>query len=588
MKNKLQRYCIPLATSCLLTGVAVSTPIAVAAESAGLNSKDVAELLKRLQTMEAQLASSRQDISQLKSALADKTRDSGNDTDVTQADSAATEGNDEWGEPDIAGAQTGRDDEARRRLTEIETDIRKMKSVAVREEEERKGKVGFEFSGKYKVQFNSRNNFDLGNAQQSWDFDNRNFFDQRFQLQVDASYEDFLVRLLLDKGNFTFDWKEDSEGTLERWGDFESVNTTLVRELYGQYTNEHFMARIGRQNWDEGYGVVVQGPINSFRLQVPVFSAASITAGYLSLAGGWTDYTDFSTTGPPAGTRENVLFSDTRLDAYYLDFDLRPSRNSWIRPFLMKAVDGGEAGDADLNLDKDFNAATTPRDGGFNPLWSGIAGSVDIDRWRMEGEAVWLTGGYTEDRDIDANALLFRAERSFSRSKSLGEWSLGFELGRGSGNGVNDSATGDYKYFTGLSLCRDRHKFGEIFSEDIRAGYFLWDSNLANITYLRLDTTLKPAKGLSITPSIARIWTTEDVFEGRGPIRDWSNGTSTSTNLTNDVGWELDIAARYQHRKWLEMFANIGYFQPGAVYARPDGTIPGAAYEVVVGLELIY
>jgi hypothetical protein len=587
MMSKLHKYYIPLATSCLLTGVAVSPPMAVAAESPGLNSADVSELVKRLQTMEAQLASSQRDISQLKAALAEKGETDANNTG--QPLPVAAESDDEWGEPDIAGAQTGRDDEARRRLTEIETDLRKMKSVAVTEEEERKGKVGFEFSGKYKVQFNSHNNFNLDNPNQSWDFDNRSFFDQRFQLQVDASYEDFLVRLLLDKGNLTFDWKEDSEGTLERWGDFESVNATLVRELYGQYTNEHFMARIGRQNWDEGYGVVVQGPINGLRFQLPVFSGASITAGYLSLAGGWTDYTDFSASGgPPAGTRENLLFSDTRLDAYYLDFDLRPSRTSWIRPFILKTVDRGDSGDADLNLDKDFNAATTPRDGGFNPLWTGIAGSVDYDRWRLEGEAVWLTGGYTEDRDIDANALLFRAERSFTRTKSLGEWSLGFELGRGSGNGVNDSATDDYKYFTGLSLCRDRHKFGEIFSEDIRAGYFLWDSNLANITYLRLDTTLMPKKGITITPSVARIWTTEDVFEGRGPIRDWSNGTSTSTNLTNDVGWELDIAARYQHRKWLEMFANIGYFQPGAVYARPDGSIPGAAYEVVVGLELIY
>jgi hypothetical protein len=77
MMSKLHKYYIPLATSCLLTGVAVSPPMAVAAESPGLNSADVSELVKRLQTMEAQLASSQRDISQLKAALAEKVMTNG-------------------------------------------------------------------------------------------------------------------------------------------------------------------------------------------------------------------------------------------------------------------------------------------------------------------------------------------------------------------------------------------------------------------------------------------------------------------------------------------------------------------------------
>lgn len=500
---------------------------------------------------------------------------------------------DEWAEPEVIESTEGRDEEARRRVTELETQLRKMQAQAAKEDQEKAGKVQFDFSGKYKVRLNSRDNFNLNNPAQQWAFDNKVFFDHRFQLQIDASYEESSLRLLLDKGNFVADWKEDGEGTLERWGDLSTVNAALVRELFYQYTTSNVLLRLGRQNWDEGHGMVLQGPTDALRLQLPLgkwpWGQATLTAGYIAPFGAWRSFDTFlASGGPPAGNHEEVFSTRSELDVYYLDFEVRPARGLRLKPFLIKTTDRGALGDADLNLDKDFDATTLPRDGGFNPIWYGIVAAAEFDNWRFETEMISLNGDFAQSRDIDAHALYFRSETDLGDSKSLRKRSLGLELGMGSGNRISDSAIGTVRDFSGLSLCRDRHKYGEIYSEDIRAGYFLWESNLANITYFRLDTQLVFNNRLVVTPSFTRIWTTEDVFEGRGPIGDWSVGNATSTRTTNDVGWEVDLSLRYPLKKRVEGFLSFGYFNPGAVYARFDGSEADPAIELIIGAELVF
>ena len=556
-----------------------------------------AEFLQRLQELEAQVARLKAEIARLQAEL------SGKDKSKTDATSNATAGegqpplstdeqaaSQEWDEPDVAKKQEGRDEEARRRLTALETQLRKLTAEAAKQEEESKNKTKFDFSGKYKAQINSRNNLNLDNPRQQWEFDNTTYFEHRYSLQIDAVYESLLTRLALDKGNFMFDWKEDSEGTLERWGQFQTVNSTLVRELFVQYTGP-FMFRIGRQNWDVGQKLVLEGPVDGVRLQFPLgrlpWGQTTLSGGYIAVAGGWQSYTDFlASGGPPAGNREAVLSASNKLDAYYLDLDIRPSRSLGLKPYVLKVADRGGSGDADLNLDKDFMATTTPRDGGFQPLWTGISVSADLNVLKLDGEIVWLSGDYTNDRSVQANALLLQATRDFGKVGFLHDLSVGFQFGRGSGNGTDDSSTGTLRNFGGLFLCRERRKFGNIFSEDIRAGYFLWDSNLSNITYARLDTTLRPFKDLELTPSVTKIWTTEKVFEGRGPVSDWSRGTATSTSLTRDVGLEIDLNVTYHMLKNLDGFFSIGYFRPGAVYARPDGSDAEPAVEVILGTEV--
>lgn len=537
------------------------------------------EILRRLQELENQVAQFRSETERLKAELAKR------DAKAAPAGTAPKSGGDEWDEPEVERKAEGRDEEARRRLLVLETQMRKTSAEAAKQAEEAQGKIRWDFSGKYKAKLNSRHNFNLDNPLQEWRFDNATFFDHRFQLGIEASRESLLAKLVLDKGNFVFDWKEGGEGTQERWGEFQTVNSALVRELYAQYTGP-FMLRVGRQSWDVG-GIVLEGPMDSIRLQYPFgqlpWGQTTLTAAYMAIAGGWSSYANFG--AGPAGDRSAVLNAANKLDSYYLDMEIRPAKGLRLKPYLLKVRDRGGAGDADLNLDKDFNAATSPRDGRFNPLWTGVSAAAELQGLQLDVQAVWLSGDITATQKVSAGALLLKAVRDFGRVGALKNFALELELGRGSGNGTDNPTAGTLHNFNALFLCRDRHKFGNIFSEDIRAGYFTWDSNLSNITYVRLGAPFEPIAALKVTPSLTRVWTTRAVFEGRGPVFDWSKGIATSTNLTRDVGWEADLNASYPLMKSLDGFLSAGYFRPGAVYARPDGTRPKAAFEAIIGGE---
>ncbi|MCX7148235.1 MAG: alginate export family protein [Rhodocyclales bacterium] len=556
------------------------------------------EVLRRLQELEAQVTQYREETGRLRAELAQRPgatpageRVGAGGTAAKPAGGKTAAVGGEWDELEVDKKAEGRDDEARRRLLVLETQNRKSTAEIAKREEAQKDKVQFDFSGKYKAQVNSRHNFDLGNPLQRWKYDNNTFVDHRFSLQIDATYEALLTRLVLDKGNFVSDWKEDSEGTLERWGQFRTPSSPLVRELFVQYTSPEFMARVGRQTWDIGQRIVLEGPMDGIRFQVPLgqlpWGQTTLSAGYMAVPGGYSSYATFNATGGRlGGTRQEIFGASNSLDAFYADLDIRASRALRVKPYLLKVVDRGGAGDPDMNLDKDFNATTLPRDGQFRPLWAGVTASAEFASWKFDAEAVSLTGDYAAGRKLSANALLLKAMRDFGKVGSLTNLSAGLQFGRGSGNETSDPINGTVRNYNALFMCPERHKFGNIFSEDIRAGYYVWDSNLSNVTYVRVDTTLEPRHGLKLTPSLTRIWTTSEVFKGRGPVNDWSQGTATSFDKTRDVGWELDLNVGFPIYKHVDGFIALGYFKPGAVYTLPDGSKPKAAKEVVFRAEV--
>jgi len=141
------------------------------------------------------------------------------------------------------------------------------------------------------------------------------------------------------------------------------------------------------------------------------------------------------------------------------------------------------------------------------------------------------------------------------------------------------------KDFTALFLCKDRRKFGNIFSEDLHAGFFLADSNLANVTFLRGITRIEPIKNWRMELALSRFRTTENVLEGRGPVGDWSLGTSVSAETTRDIGWEIDWNLDFPLYKRLTGFVEAAYFISGAAYQLPDGRDAGNASKVVLGTE---
>ena len=590
----------------LIAGCAIiSSGAAGQAQAAAVEKKPVAakqrtaesEVLRRLRELEAQVSQFREETLRLRAELAQKQgvvpaaeKVGAGATAAKPVASKAAAAGGEWDEPEVDKKAEGRDEEARRRLLVLETQAKKSSAEIAKREEAQKDKVAFDFSGKYKVQANSRHNFNLSNPGQQGKYDNNSFFDHRFSLQIDATYEALLTRLVLDKGNFVSDWKEDSEGTLERWGQLQTAGSQLVRELFVQYTGP-FMVRAGRQSWDVGQRITLEGPMDGIRFQYPFgqlpWGQTTLSAGYMAVAGGWGSYNNFNATGGRlGGNRQEIFGASNKLDAYYADLDIRASRALRFKPYLIKVADRGGSGDADLNLDKDFNAATAPRDGSFRPLWAGLSVSADFAPWKLDAEAVSLTGDYAAGRKLSANALLLKAMRDFGKMGALGNLSAGLQFGRGSGNGTNDTNSGTMRNFNALFMCRERDKFGNIFSEDVRAGYYFWDSNLSNVTYVRLETTLEPRHGFKVTPSLTKLWTTKEVFKGRGPVFDWSQGASTITDTTRDIGWEADLNLSFPIYKRVEGFASFGYFKPGAVYARPDGSSPKAAVELVLGAEV--
>jgi len=510
-------------------------------------------------------------------------------TSLAPASPSAT---DEWEEPVPRPETTrGRDEEARRRLTELETWKRRQDAKWAKEAEEAAEKVRFDFSGRYKVRLNARDNLDLGNAAQSWQFDDSVYFDQRFQLRIDAEYAPFTAVLVFDKGNFVFDWKEDSEGTLDRWSTFLTVNPALVRELYVQYTGD-FVLKAGRHNMVVGNGgIVLEGPVDALKLTYPVgetpLGRMAAGAAYVAVAGGFKDYVEFRKTGPPAGDRSAVLGAQNHLHAGLLNLDVRPGRGLTLQPYLLKAFDTGQYGDPDLNLDKDFDVTTTPRDGDFEPMWLGVALSGKAGDLSYSGDLIYLGGTFTRSRDLSAYALMLRGDQRLGAVGPLASLSVGLEFGRGSGNTAEEklSRTGDVNDFIGLFLCRERRKFGNIFSEDLRAGFFLADSSLANVTFLRAILDFEPVAHVKVNASVARLWTTEAVFRGWGPVGDWSRGASVTTSKTRDIGWEVDLNLDFPIRKRLRGFAELGYFIPGAVYRLARGGQPRPALEIVVGSE---
>ncbi|MBI5408761.1 MAG: hypothetical protein HZA14_05285, partial [Nitrospirae bacterium] len=136
---------------------------------------------------------------------------------------------DEWAEPEVKKEPAkGRDEDARRRISGLETWQKKQSAEEAKREEELRDKTKFTLSGKYKLRLNIKDNINLNTPKQEWTYDDTAYFDQRFQLKLEAEHGPLSGVVVFDKGNFVFDWKEDSEGTLDRWSEFHTVNAALI------------------------------------------------------------------------------------------------------------------------------------------------------------------------------------------------------------------------------------------------------------------------------------------------------------------------------------------------------------------------
>jgi len=108
------------------------------------------------------------------------------------------------------------------------------------------------------------------------------------------------------------------------------------------------------------------------------------------------------------------------------------------------------------------------------------------------------------------------------------------------------------------------------------------------VTFARAVADFEPVKKLKTNISLSKLWTTESVYKGRGPVSnwwDWGRGQSTTTAKTKDIGWEMDLNMDFPIYKRLRGFVEAGYFVPGAVYQKANGQKPDPASEIVAGAE---
>ena len=183
--------------------------------------------------------------------------------------------------------------------------------------------------------------------------------------------------------------------------------------------------------------------------------------------------------------------------------------------------------------DRKTHTVGTYADGGFGEHWDyggtiavqrGKWGRDDIDAWGMNGRL-----GYTFDAP----------------------WTPRVGVQYSYASGDSNPNDGDHETFDNV--------FGAIDCYFGRMNYFAW----MNLEDYQLDFSVKPRKDLEVALGchFFRLAQDRDAWyygNGRAQRRD-ATGTSGST-----LGQEVDLTARWQIRKDVELFAGIGHFFTGA------------------------
>jgi hypothetical protein len=429
------------------------------------------------------------------------------------------------------------------------------------------------FTFNYRVRGWLQGNLDLGKHTGGDNADA--FIDHRPRIRMDAGYRPFDLTLLLAKGDSVRDFSkvnpERESSVIEKWG----TNTLIpfdVRWAYLQYTGP-VVVRAGRQLIELGHNITLQGDMDSLKVDMP-FAIPNV--GSLSLGAAYSKFPFIS--GGAGG------LDDTDLDAWMGTADFRPFRlvrGIRLRPYFYKVVDYSHPGSQalDLNLDRDGNPDTHPRDGGLEPLWLGLAVDGrhgDFEYW-IEG--VRLIGSFDRNRHFDAYALVGNA------SYKVGRYTLQLSAGFGSGAGGRGATNeqGDFKDFLAAFTCKERFKYGVLYGVNINGGFGFFQSNLANITFVRPKLEVELWKDFTVGLSYAYLRATEKVFEGVGPQGFF--GTPVSSKRTSDVGHDFGFDVFYRIAKPVTTFMRFGYFLPGDVYRLPGGRSADPAYELMLGTE---
>lgn len=172
--------------------------------------------------------------------------------------------------------------------------------------------------------------------------------------------------------------------------------------------------------------------------------------------------------------------------------------------------------------------------------------------WDYEGELAGQCGRYVESgKSLDQEAFAAHVAGGYTFADVTGTPRLGVEYNFSSGDGD----AGDGRHGTFDNLFPTNHKFYGFMD------FFSWQ----NLHNARLSTSIKPAKGLTITADWHTFWLadTHDYFYQANGAARTTGGYGRAPGKDSYVGSELEFVATYAPMNWLNLQAAYGHFFTG-------------------------
>jgi hypothetical protein len=442
------------------------------------------------------------------------------------------------------------------------------------------------FSGEYRIR-----------AWSNWNFDKRptdpgsekglytGYFDQRFRLTITHKRSEFL------KAVVQLDLVEDTWGQQRNFrsnnvytklsGTDWVMNDGFVRKAYIEFKLPKvgtFTA--GKQPQNLGYGLVfadTSGKLDGLKW-ANKWGPVAVAAMYYK----WND--NVTTTTAEVYNRDSNIWA--------LDLAIVPTNKQTIELFggyvnygtsypqgHNLAYRKGHGLGSNLNIvNSDIGFAGIAYTGEFADMvtakaeFSGVFGRADLENWggAFTGVDDASIGGYNIYLDASYHNDVLRA-------------GLAFVLGSGQTEGDWDDNSYNMNYITG-----DKFAFGNIIAAGTGFGGLndTWYKGLGfcndieNLTAVKLYFEITPMEKLTLNAAVIWAKWTEPVGAGTPyghPVNYYAGyGKYTPWNDSTDLGWEIDLGAKYQIMEGLTYSLAAGVLFTGDSF---DYTIGGARHD---------
>jgi len=161
-----------------------------------------------------------------------------------------------------------------------------------------------------------------------------------------------------------------------------------------------------------------------------------------------------------------------------------------------------------------------------------------------------------------------------------------FGIAVGYGTGDNDPTDGDQEDFQSFFMNSIGFHIAEIYGNDIHS-YDAYipgtpgadgtnaGAGFANTTFVQVSAAHDLTSKISLNAVASYFVATEDQLVGEGVLLHPNDGTAApgETEMTDDIGWEIDVNGTYKVTDYWSFYARFGFFSAGDIWGRsaPDG-----------------